>query len=70
MKRIFLILMMAVGFATIALANENREISGTVTDESGAALPGVSICVENTSRGTLSDVNGFYKIIVDFTRLL
>ncbi|MCK3684310.1 VWA domain-containing protein [Maribellus sp. YY47] len=65
MKRIFLILMMAVGLATIAFANQNREISGSVTDESGAALPGVSICVENTSRGTVSDVNGFYKIMVN-----
>ncbi len=65
MKRIFLILMMALSSVAIAFSNESREISGTITDESGAVLPGVTVVVENTSRGTVSDPNGFYKITVN-----
>ncbi|MFV0269204.1 MAG: von Willebrand factor type A domain-containing protein [Draconibacterium sp.] len=65
MKQIFLILMMALSFVAMAFSNESREISGTITDESGAVLPGVTITVEGTSRGTVSDANGFYKITIN-----
>lgn len=65
MKRIFLVLMMALSFVAMAFSNESREISGTITDESGAVLPGVTITVEGTSRGTISDTNGFYKIMIN-----
>ena len=46
-----------VAFADIA-------IKGTVTDEKGEKLPGVSIIVKGTSRGTTSDINGEYSIAV------
>jgi len=39
-------------------------ISGTVKDESGQPLPGVSILVKDTKVGTASDGNGNYKITV------
>ena len=35
-------------------------ISGTVRDENGEALPGVSIILKGTQRGTLTDVKGDY----------
>ena len=48
-----------------ANANRNRVISGVVSDESGNVLPGVTVVVKGTSRGTISDANGVYKIKVE-----
>ncbi|MEZ4900611.1 MAG: carboxypeptidase-like regulatory domain-containing protein [Spirosomataceae bacterium] len=42
----------------------NLIISGTVTDENGGGLPGVSILIKGTQRGTVTDPNGKYKIDV------
>ncbi|WP_229247916.1 TonB-dependent receptor [Dyadobacter sandarakinus] len=39
-------------------------ISGTVTDASGAGLPGVSILVKGTQTGTTTDTDGKYKLSV------
>jgi TonB-linked SusC/RagA family outer membrane protein len=39
-------------------------IMGTVTDESGAALPGVSILVKGTVRGTTTDAAGKYRLVL------
>ena len=39
-------------------------VKGKVTDESGAALPGVSLVVKGTKRGTITDNNGEYSISV------
>lgn len=41
-----------------------KEITGTVKDESGNVLPGVTVNVEKTNRGTVTDFNGYYKIQV------
>ncbi|MCL6257524.1 SusC/RagA family TonB-linked outer membrane protein [Aquiflexum sp. TKW24L] len=38
------------------------EISGTVTSESGETLPGVAISVEGTTQGTVTDIDGKYRI--------
>jgi TonB-dependent starch-binding outer membrane protein SusC len=42
---------------------EQRKITGTVVDASGAALPGVSILVKGTSTGTVTDLDGKFSII-------
>jgi TonB-linked SusC/RagA family outer membrane protein len=39
-----------------------RSVSGVVNDETGSALPGVSILVKGTQRGTSSDVDGKFAI--------
>ncbi|WP_229249225.1 SusC/RagA family TonB-linked outer membrane protein [Dyadobacter sandarakinus] len=39
-----------------------RNVSGVVTDESGQGLPGVSVLVKGTQRGTSSDSDGKYYI--------
>lgn len=38
-----------------------QEVSGTVTDESGP-LPGVSVFVKGTSKGTITDFDGNYSV--------
>lgn len=40
------------------------DVSGTVTDENGAGLPGVSVVLKGTSRGSTTDVNGRYRLAV------
>ncbi len=59
-----------VGFALCAIvmasAQENGTITGQVTDQSGAAVPGVTITVTHTSTGevrtTQSSASGLYEI--------
>ncbi len=53
---VFAITMLVSGFLSA------REISGTVRDVSGNALPGVLVRTDNSSRNTVTDVMGFYKI--------
>ncbi len=55
---VFTITMLISGFISA------REISGTVKDASGNALPGVSVAVENSTRATVTNAVGFYKIRV------
>jgi Ca-activated chloride channel family protein len=43
-------------------AIEPRVITGKVTDDQGSPLSGVSVTVKNTLRGTMTDLNGNYKI--------
>ena len=40
-------------------------VSGTVRDESGTALPGVSVVVKGTSNGTVTDLDGQYSLSAD-----
>lgn len=40
------------------------EVSGLVTDPSGLPVPGVSILVKGTTTGTVTDVEGRYKLTV------
>ncbi|WP_368666912.1 SusC/RagA family TonB-linked outer membrane protein [Dysgonomonas sp. 511] len=42
----------------------NRTIKGKVTDAAGEPLIGVSVVVEGTTNGTMTDVDGFYSINV------
>lgn len=42
--------------------NQNVDISGKVTDISGAPLAGVTVSVKGTSRGTTTDAEGVYEV--------
>ncbi|GAB2578509.1 SusC/RagA family TonB-linked outer membrane protein [Spirosoma areae] len=43
-------------------APTDQTISGTVTDEKGGGLPGVSVVIKGTQRGTTTDPDGKYKL--------
>ncbi len=45
-------------------AQEKITVSGTVTDETGESLIGVSIKVKNMTAGAMTDQNGKFKLIV------
>lgn len=62
MKILTLLLIgLLINFQAAGQTNENR-ISGKVIDEDGEGLPGVTIMVKGTGKGTVSDVNGVYSI--------
>ena len=43
-------------------SQQQRTVSGTVTDEQGLPLPGVTIVVQGTTQGTVTNSNGVYTI--------
>lgn len=47
------------------LAEEPVKISGTITDEKGLPLPGVSVYEKKSHKGTASDINGKYSLNVE-----
>jgi TonB-linked SusC/RagA family outer membrane protein len=62
-----LLLIISVLFFGLAIQTfaQDRQITGKVTSsEDGSPLPGVSIAVKGTSRGTTTDATGSYKISV------
>src|SRR5690606_32971793 len=42
----------------------DRTVEGTILDENGGALPGVSIVLKGTTRGTTTDPNGKFSMSV------
>ncbi len=70
----FLLSVTAIGFAAISPEKYDMEtatmeaadiiVRGVVNDENGMPLPGVTITVRGTSRGTVTDIDGTYSIDV------
>ncbi|WP_460674910.1 SusC/RagA family TonB-linked outer membrane protein [Larkinella ripae] len=50
--------------SVVSTKTVDRTLNGKVTDESNSPLPGVSIVLKGTQRGTVSDANGQYKLEV------
>lgn len=42
--------------------NQKNTVNGTVTDNVGSPLPGVTVMVKGTTNGTITDVDGFYSL--------
>ncbi|WP_229253729.1 SusC/RagA family TonB-linked outer membrane protein [Dyadobacter sp. NIV53] len=58
----FLQLFMGFLLLSLQVYAQDGEVSGTVTADDGAALPGVNISVKGTTRGVTTDVDGKYSI--------
>ena len=57
----------SVASATIDSANEQpqiKEVSGSVKDNQGLPLQGVSVVVKGTTAGTITDSNGLFRLSV------
>lgn len=52
----------AAGMSPFYYQQAERPISGTVKDASGATLPGVSVLVKGTNRGTVTDLDGKFSL--------
>lgn len=48
----------------LCTAQEMRIVKGTLRDEQGFPMPGVTILEKGTAHGTITDINGFYSIEV------
>jgi outer membrane receptor protein involved in Fe transport len=46
----------------LTAAGQQITITGTVVDEFGETLPGVTVVVEGTTRGVSTDIDGKYSI--------
>lgn len=57
-KRIGLLITLLLFNASFS---QNSNLSGTVTDASGAPLPGVNIAIKNSSKAIATDANGKYS---------
>jgi len=64
MKAIISILTVLFLSAFSMAPDQTRLISGTVSDEAGNPMAGVTIVVKGTSNGTVSDLNGAYQLQV------
>ena len=63
MKKLFILFWMSCCIAFNALAQEQLNISGTVTDATGEALIGVSVTVKDAKGlGTITNIDGKYNI--------
>ena len=49
---------------TVSAAYAQKTVTGTVLDEYGMGLPGVSILVKGTTNGTATDIDGKYSLNV------
>lgn len=47
-----------------AMWGQSRTVTGTIKDETGGPLPGVTILIEGTQQGTISDTDGKFVISV------
>src|SRR6218665_2736404 len=56
-----LILLCAV-FLSLAVAAQERVVTGRVADKDGQPIPGVHIVVKGTASGAISDEHGNYSI--------
>ena len=59
-----LVLTISVLLAAASAAFAQTQVSGTVTDPSGAPLPGVYVYIEGTNVGTVTDAKGEYTLAV------
>jgi TonB-dependent starch-binding outer membrane protein SusC len=69
MKNVYLLVKSAfvlVGMSlSVAVFGQAATLSGTITDPRGETLPGVTVIVEGTGQGTISDIDGVYQLAFD-----
>ncbi|MEP6613060.1 MAG: TonB-dependent receptor [Mucilaginibacter sp.] len=51
-------------FTCFAAVAQTRQVTGTVSDADGTVIPGAGIKIKGTSTGTVTDVNGTFKLAV------
>jgi len=65
LRKVMLLLAMCIMLWSTALFAQERAISGTVTSaEDGGGVPGVNVLVKGTTEGTITDIDGNYRLTV------
>ncbi len=62
MKKLLFFCLLFMGSIMATLGQEQRTVTGKVTDESGDALPGVTVRVKELPTGTATNVKGEYSL--------
>ncbi|NJW52701.1 SusC/RagA family TonB-linked outer membrane protein [Salinimicrobium oceani] len=62
---VFLYALTIKGYAAGLPATLQETVTGVVTDEQGMPLPGVTVTVKGSNKGTATNIDGEYKIAVD-----
>lgn len=57
-------LALAYPYRVHAQTGQSREVTGTVTDDNQLPIPGVTVILQGTTTGTVSDIDGSFKILV------
>lgn len=58
------ILLLLFAVCSLTVYGQNVEVRGTILDDKNETLPGVSVSVKGTTKGTISDIDGNYSIAV------
>src|SRR5690606_6332822 len=59
-----LLFFVMVFIVTISSTMAQKTVTGTVTDEAGAPLPGVTVFVKGTAIGSVTNIDGVYTLSV------
>lgn len=62
MKKIKVFLSLVLSLVTISLSAQNVTVKGTVSDASGAPLPGAAVAILGTTQGVVTGLDGQYSI--------
>src|SRR6056300_566004 len=57
-----ILLTLLLAFVVQITFAQNKSVSGVVSDQSGAPLPGATVLVKGTNNGTTTDFDGNYTI--------
>src|SRR5665647_68268 len=63
MKRITIITLLLA--ATFRLSAQGTSVSGTIIDQRGVSITGVTVCQKNTSSCTVADRNGMFHLVLE-----
>ena len=61
-KHLMLMMVLLVGFTAFAQAQNISQLTGTVTDDKGMPLPGVSVVIKGTTKGVATDFDGNFSL--------
>lgn len=60
--RFRVLVMIFTGFIFYSASGQNKTVSGTVTDDAGLPLPGVSVLVKESTKGVATNFDGKYTL--------
>ncbi len=67
-RRLFLSVVFVLTMASQIFAQQaSKTVTGTVRDDKGETIPGVSVTVKGTTKGAITDVQGHYSVKVSGT---
>ena len=61
-EHLMLMIVLLLGFTAFAQAQNISQLTGTVTDDKGMPLPGVSVVIKGTTKGVATDFDGKYTL--------